>query len=265
MPFVNNNGVKIHYEVEGQGSPLVLQDGLSRSWEIWQIHGYTEELKKDYQLILVDARGHGKSDRPHEPQAYTYDKFASDYVAILNQLGIKKASYFGYSMGAAIGFKGIAKYALSHFNSLILGGFNPMNTTPTAERLYFDDIVKGWSLATREGCQAYIASWEKRYGRPYEPKSIQTLLANDPEAIFLIAQRCADGVGVEDILPKINVPCLLFAGTLDVFYPGIKEAATRMPKTTFVSFPGLDHVGCLASTDLVLPHVRKFLSEVKKI
>jgi pimeloyl-ACP methyl ester carboxylesterase len=264
MPFANNNGVKIHYEVEGQGPPLILQHGLMGSLERWRIYRYAQELKKDYRLILVDARGHGQSDRPHEPEAYTYERFASDYVAILDDLGIQKANYFGYSMGAAIGFKGIARYTLPHFNSLILGGINPTNTTPEPERQFWNVLINGMQLAIREGWRAWIADYEKRYGRPYDQRLVPTALANDPVALLAIGQRLADGMGVEEILPKINVPCLVFAGTADAFHPGAKEAVVRMPKATFVSFPGLDHVGCFASTDLVLPHVKKFLTEVNK-
>ncbi|MFH0846803.1 MAG: alpha/beta hydrolase [Chloroflexota bacterium] len=264
MPFANNSGVKIYYEVEGQGRPLILQHGLGRSLESWRILGYAQELKKDYQLILVDARGHGKSDRPHDPQAYTYEKFASDYVAILDDLEIVKASYFGYSMGAAIGFKAIAKYALSRFNSLILGGINPMNTTPEPERLLFKEQISSWTLAIKEGLQAHIASWERRYGRPFDPRLVPTMLANDPEALLLITRRLADEVGVEEVLPKINVPCLLFAGTVDVFHPGIKEAATRMPNATFFSLLGHDHMQAYTHIELTLPYIKKFLAEVNR-
>lgn len=264
MLFANNNGVKIHYEVEGQGPPLIMQHGLTANLERWRIYSYAPELNKDYRLILVDARGHGQSDRPHDPEAYTYERFASDYVAVLDDLGVKKATYWGYSMGAAIGFKGIAKYALSRFNSLILGGINPMNTTPEPERQFWNILLNAWQLAIKEGCQAYIVDFEKRYGRPYDPRFTQSMLANDPQAIFLIAKLLANEKGVEDILPKIKVPSLVFAGTADAFYPGAKTAAALMPNATFVSFPGFDHVGLQARADLVLPHIRKFLNEVSK-
>jgi pimeloyl-ACP methyl ester carboxylesterase len=264
MAFAINNGVKIHYEIEGQGPPLVMQHGLTRSLEMWRIWGYTEELKKDYQLILVDARGHGQSDKPHDPGAYTYEMFAGDYLTILDDLGINKANYFGYSMGAAIGFKSIARYALSRFSSLILGGINPMNYTPETEKQFWNGVVTGHEIAIEQGMAAYIAYTEKRQGRPYDQRFIPIAMANDPRALLQMTRRLADGQGVEEILPAINVPCLVFAATADAFYPGAKEAASLMPNATFVSFPGLDHTGCIASTGLVLPHVKKFLAEVSK-
>ena len=53
MPYVENSGVRIHYHVEGEGPPLVLQHGLTSSPQNWYAYGFVEELQKDYRLILV--------------------------------------------------------------------------------------------------------------------------------------------------------------------------------------------------------------------
>ena len=65
MPYANNHGIRLHYQVEGAGPPLVLQHGFSDSLESWYEMGYVTPLKQDYRLILIDARGHGASDKPH--------------------------------------------------------------------------------------------------------------------------------------------------------------------------------------------------------
>jgi len=64
MPYADNQGVRIHYQIEGLGHPLVLQHGFTESIEDWYECGYVDALRRDYRLILVDARGHGKSDKP---------------------------------------------------------------------------------------------------------------------------------------------------------------------------------------------------------
>lgn len=71
MPHANHRGVRNHYQVEGEGPPLVLQHGFTHSLRRWYLHGYVEALREDHRLILVDARGHGSSDKPHDPSAYT--------------------------------------------------------------------------------------------------------------------------------------------------------------------------------------------------
>src|SRR5262249_18139552 len=105
-----NHGTRIYYQSEGTGPPLVLQHGFSQSIEDWYECGYVDALKHDYRLILVDARGHGSSDKPHDPAAYGLDKRAGDVVAVLDAIGISRAHFWGYSMGSWIGF-GMAAFA----------------------------------------------------------------------------------------------------------------------------------------------------------
>ena len=88
MPFANNNGIRIHYEIEGTGVPLILQHGFTDSLESWYENGYVETLKRDYGLILVDARGHGASDKPHETSAYAMERRTADILAVLRDLDI---------------------------------------------------------------------------------------------------------------------------------------------------------------------------------
>ena len=64
MPYVNSQGVKIYYEVEGQGQPLVLHHGITNNLQSWKLNRFTNALNADYKLILVDARGHGESETP---------------------------------------------------------------------------------------------------------------------------------------------------------------------------------------------------------
>jgi pimeloyl-ACP methyl ester carboxylesterase len=70
MAFATNSGVRIHYEIEGSGQPLVLHHGSFASGADWGDLGYVDALKREHLLILMDARGHGASDKPHDPAAY---------------------------------------------------------------------------------------------------------------------------------------------------------------------------------------------------
>jgi hypothetical protein len=88
MPYSVNQGVRIHYQIEGDGQPLVLQHGFTDSLEAWYELGYVEGLKTDYRLILIDARGHGASDKPHQPDAYERDRNVADITTVLDDLEI---------------------------------------------------------------------------------------------------------------------------------------------------------------------------------
>ena len=124
MPYANHQGICIHYQLDGEGPPLVLQHGFTSSLKHWYRYGYVEALRQDYQLILIDARGHGGSDKPHDPAAYDLSLRAGDVVAVLDDLHLPTAYFWGYSMGGRIGF-GLAKYAPERLAALIIGGMHP--------------------------------------------------------------------------------------------------------------------------------------------
>ena len=251
MPYANNQGIRIYYEVEGQGPPLVLQHGRAAALQCWREVGHVKALKDDYRLILVDARGHGRSDKPHDPQAYRMALWAADIVAVLDDLGIDKAHFHGYSMGARIGFA-IAKYAPERFHSLILGGQHPY------EREWREGSFELW----RKGVDATVAAVKPMYGQWWTPLLEEVQRANDLEAMiarFTLRER----VGLVDALPGLMVPCLIYVGENDGNYSNAKKASKIIPNATFISLPGLDHIAAFFRSDLVVPHVREFLAEVE--
>jgi pimeloyl-ACP methyl ester carboxylesterase len=234
----------IHYQVEGTGPPLVLLHGFSHSLHDWYEAGYVAALKDEYRLIVVDARGHGASDKPHEPDAYRVARRAADVVAVLDDVGVERAHIFGYSMGGMITFA-VGAHALSRCRSLILGGADPGQGDPINP-----DRTRAW-----------IAAIDQAFGPRLTAALRARLQQNDVEA--LIASRSvAEHRGLEEALPRMTVPCLLFAGDADPRHAVAEVAATRLPRATFVSLPGLDHIEGFYRTDLVLPHVSQFLATV---
>ena len=253
MPYVDNAGVSIHYHVEGSGPPLVLQHGLTSSLKNWYAYGFVEELQKDYRLILVDARGHGRSGKPHEPKDYDLKLRVNDILAVMNDLGVDKAHYMGYSMGGRIGF-GIVMHALERFHSLIIGGMSALPSLDAFDPQQQADLL-------RRGMDAYLAEAETREGPlPADRKAV--LLANDAEAMAasVLAPRGTDGI--ENLLPKLNLPCLLYCGDADGFYAGSKASSELIPSAVFATIAGLDHGQTSRAGDQVLPHVTKFLKTV---
>jgi len=258
MPHANNNGVRIHYEVEGKGPPLVLIHGLEGSLESFRDYGYVEALKDKYQLILIDVRGHGASDKPHDPEAYRVKTVVADVVAVLNYLKVDKAHFFGYSMGGWIGFA-IAKYAPERFYSLIIGGSHPYEATA-------DELAElnSYIQTRKKGKDAVIAEYEKQLGPALTPKMRARLMASDPEAMVAI-MSCEDNtLSFEDVLPTMNMPCLVYAGEKDGAYSGAEKCVRSMPNVVFVSLPNLDHRGALVQKNIILPHITKFLEKVRQ-
>ena len=126
MPYTTNEGVQIYYEVEGSDPPLVLHIGFRGSLDDWRREDtrYTETLRDTYQLILLDPRGQGRSDKPHDPDAYTGAARAGGVLAVLDDLDVARAHFWGYSMGGSAGFTLVARVP-DRLLSLIAGGANP--------------------------------------------------------------------------------------------------------------------------------------------
>lgn len=250
--FVENDGVKIHYEVEGEGPPLVLLHWFTGSLEDWRVFGYVDALKDNYRLILIDARGHGQSNKPHDPVAYVLEKQAADIVAVLDELDVDKAHYFGYSMGGTLGWA-LAKYAPDRLSSLIIGGEAP------------EDFDASGNIAGLRGVSAEergreAASYFGQYGFPED--EIYALYSTiDFEAVIADLQTFSTEDFAPD-LPDMSMPILLLSGTRDGDYLALKVAATKLPNGTLASLPGYDHGTTFLQRDLVVEQLTKFLAEV---
>ena len=254
MPYAINQGIRIHYEIDGDGPPLVLQHGLGGSLKSWRDLGYAEALKKDYLLILIDARGHGASDKPHDVESYGAKLRAADVVAVMDDINASRAHYFGYSMGGRIGFA-LARYAPDRFHSLILGGSSPYLGEAEDKAL---EVIR---RRLEAGPEATIAYRERSLGRPLTPEEKTGVLETDSKAL-LAALEAARLDNPEGVLPTMTMPCLLFAGDADPRFAGVKKAVSHMPNATFVSLPGIDHGQGSTRSDLVLPHITDFLVNV---
>jgi pimeloyl-ACP methyl ester carboxylesterase len=247
MPYVSNQDIRIHYTVDGQGPPLVLQHGSAGSGKDWYQFGYADALKHDYQLILIDIRGRGASDKPHDSAAYTLSHHVADIVAVLNDLHIRQAHFLGYSLGGWIGF-GMAKYAAERVGALLIGGAHPYARSA--------DLLSQIDATDPE---AFLAAFEARVGERFTPEQKARMLANDFQALQASSQARPS---VEEVLPTMTMPCLLYVGEADARAPRVEECAKLMPHVTFVSLPRLNHAQAYVHSELVLPHILTFLHSV---
>ena len=102
--------VKIAYVMRGAGTPVVLIHGwLSSSGINWQLPGTMALLVRDYQVITLDVRGHGLSDKPTREEAYGAE-LVEDVVRLLDHFEIEKAHIVGYSMGGVIAANFVAQH-----------------------------------------------------------------------------------------------------------------------------------------------------------
>lgn len=125
----DSNGVKIRYVTEGKGEPVVLIHGWMGDSSMWgrDRSGNTKlntTNANGFQLIALDCRGHGKSDKPHDPTQYG-PEMAADVVRLLDHLKLEKAHLIGYSSGAFIAGKVAATHP-ERVLSVVYGGQAPV-------------------------------------------------------------------------------------------------------------------------------------------
>ena len=241
MPYASNQGTHIHYEVVGEGPPLVLQHGFSSSLDEWHEFGYVGGLCEHFRLLLVDARGHGRSDKPRRDQDYVLRLLVSDIVAVLDHAHVDRAHYLGYSRGGWIGF-GMAKHAEARLSSLVIGGAQPYGREFSNVRSMLNGI-EGWMSA--------VEGW-----RIYGPEALARMRRNDPMALHAAIQ---DRPEMSDALPSMKMPCLLYCGTTDGECAKVERCVGELPNATFLPLSGLDHFQVIPRSDLVVPRVIEFL------
>jgi pimeloyl-ACP methyl ester carboxylesterase len=251
MVYANNDGVKIYYEVVGEGPPLLLHHPFACDHTAWSNpeENWVEALQDDFTLIIIDARGHGVSDKPHNPEDYMLMKQVSDVIAVLDDLHLDKVHFLGYSMGGGIGF-GLACHAPERFHSFVLGGASAEDD-PTDEPNPMLPFFK-------QGPEAVIGMIEGMSGRPISVTWNNILLRSDYEA-FSAMLETKEQCGMEAMLPSVEVPCLIYAGDEDLGYAGAKHASELMPNAIFLLLHGNHTTPYLSEA---LPRIKKFLQEV---
>jgi len=263
MPTANNREVRIHYEVEGRGPPLVLQHGFTRSLQDWRDFGYVADLSRDHQLILIDARGHGLSDKPHSFDDYWPELLVGDLVAVLDDLGVARTDYWGYSLGAVVGWQAI-RYAPTRLRALVLGGAGANMDTPASKKVL--SHLRGIVEAGLEETMELVGTIK---GGMFGPMFLQTEaltydLANDREALLACLLAAEQWPGLDDVLAAATMPSLVYAGEADPRYADAVDSARRMPNATFLALPGLSHYQTIMRSNLVLPPVRAFLAALDR-
>jgi len=117
------DGIRIAYERAGEGPAVVLVHGFGSSKEQnWKSTGWYGSLAEaGFSVLAIDNRGHGQSDKPHDPLFYHHDRMAEDVLSVMDAAGIAAAPYVGYSMGGLIGLRFMALFP-DRVTRLALGG-----------------------------------------------------------------------------------------------------------------------------------------------
>ena len=99
---VSPDGTRIAYDSCGTGPGIVLIHGGGGSRQEWHKAGYVDRLSQEFAVITIDLRGHGQSDLPTDPAAYTTDKMGQDILAVADACDVQHFTTWGFSFGSKV-------------------------------------------------------------------------------------------------------------------------------------------------------------------
>jgi pimeloyl-ACP methyl ester carboxylesterase len=224
MPTIKTNGINLYYETQGAGTPLVLISGLGYS--AWQWHRLAPLLAQHFQVITLDNRGVGWSDKPAGP--YTASLLAADIVGLLDALGIEQAHVLGHSMGGFIA-QALALEYPQRVRKLVLaatnfGGPRHVPIGPAAMAVLSDvtgdpitRFKRGLAVSTAPGFAErqpeVLAEWLAwRLANPVDAAGYQAQLGI---GLGLLAEEAS----FERRLPALAMPTLILFGAHDAVVP----------------------------------------------
>ena len=243
MPKAKVNDINMYYELHGAGDPVVLIQGLGGNHTFWQPN--LPNLIKKHQILLLDYRGAGDSDKPDMP--YSTRLFADDIAALMEALDIPRAHIVGRSMGGCI-----AQYlGISHpdkVRSLVLAA--TWGRADEALKLCLANWSKIVEFVGLEGLFDHVLPWcwTREF---FEPKHAEELAelkrlvyANrQPRDAFVRQSLAGQEHDALSGLSKISASTLVVVGEVDILTPRALSDAieARIPNAELVMVPGLGH------------------------
>ncbi len=241
--FTSFDGTKIHYLVQGQGKPVVLVHGFISNSNSWKRAALVPELvKAGYQVIILDLRGNGGSDRPHTEAAYANNAECKDIMALVKHLKIKHYDVVGYSRGSILTARLLTMD--KNIRAAVLGGMGTDFTDPNwSRRKMFQEAFQG---------KAHL--YPETQGAVNYAKSIGA----DTVALGLLQQFQPVVAPAE--LAKVKKPVLVISGAEDSDNGKAADLAKLFPKSVLKTVPG-DH-NTTSATEPFAKEVVRFLDGV---
>jgi pimeloyl-ACP methyl ester carboxylesterase len=266
MPLVELETVRLYYEDHGRGPALVLAHGHAcgvRSWDP-QLRGLADQ----YRVIVYDARGHGLSEVPREPSAYSQQHLVDDLCGLMDHLGLRTAAVGGLSMGGSVALT----FAVAHpdrVSALILADTGA-GSDDTARML--TRSLQGAEVLENGGIEAYVdwAMTHPAFTRfasrgPEEERFIRScLMTNRAHGIALstrgVQAKRPPIYALEPQLRRLGMPVLLIVGEHDeACLPVHAFMGRTIPKASHHVLPGAGHLTNLEAPEAFNRLVTEFL------
>ena len=233
MPVLDRDGVRLHYDVRGEGTPVVLTHGFGATSRMFAAN--LDALAAGHTVVTWDLRGHGRSDAPDHPEACSVAVCVADLAAVLDESGISQAVLVGHSAGGLLSLE----FQLAHperVAGLVLEASGPGYRDPK-RRAAWNDMAE--SIACELETHGLAALRELAGGDAVRPEDHP-----DASGLILMARGMLTqhDSRVLDGLAAIPIPVLIVAGERDErFLAGARHMADTIPGATLEVVAGAGH------------------------
>jgi 3-oxoadipate enol-lactonase len=246
MPEVRVGDINLHYEIQGDGDPVLMIMGLGSSSASWD-PVLVSELARSFRTIVYDNRGTGQSDKPKIP--YTLEMFADDASGLLDALQIDRVHVFGVSMGGMIA----QELALRHGQRLqtltlgcsTCGGKHAVPPPPESVKLLSAprEGLSDEELIRRSWPLAYTPRYIQNHRDALEATIPRLLAHPTPASAYKRHLDATYTLKTYDRLPAIGTPTMVITGAQDVLIPARNSEilAERIPGARLRIIPNAGH------------------------
>jgi pimeloyl-ACP methyl ester carboxylesterase len=250
VPFARTDDrVRLYYEEHGTGgTPLVLAYGIGGNADMWDVN--REALAARHRLVLWEPRGHARSDSPEDPARYSFERWALDLKAVLDNLKIKKAHVGGLSLGAGIATRFALRFPARVRSLVITNSSSAAGLPLSVENLVMR--ARSIEITLTKGMDAMA-----EYAMAANP-NVSERLALDPSAReeFYAEYRALSPIGyanslrallamdhITDQLPRLRLPVLLIGGDRDPSLAPMKVMQRKVRGSKLVVLSPASHFG----------------------
>lgn len=257
---VEVSGIKLGYEIDGQGPPLVLLHGFPLNRAMWRPQ--VAALRDRFTIITPDFRGFGESDIPSGP--LTMDDYAQDVLGLLDALGQTRVMLGGCSMGGYVAFRVLARAADRITAVLIADSRAEPDTEEGRQRRQaaIKRIEADGPSAFLEEFASLLVGPTTKAQRPGVIAAVRQIIGS-PDHRSLIAALSAQATRPDSrpLLPSITAPTLVVVGEEDTLTPPASSEAMvgALPHARMITIPGAGHLANLEAPEAFNRAAREFL------
>lgn len=266
--FLDVDGVRLHVETRGDGTPVVLLHGLTGCARSMQ--PLTAALT-GYRCICIDLLGHGKSEHPESTTPYSVEACLRQLHAALNRLRVDAAHWLGYSMGGRIALAFAVANPKRALSLTTIGASAGIACARERAARHEADAALADAIL-RDGIEAFVEHWSKLPLFASQQKYLshearealrQQRLANSAQGLAGSLRGCGTGVQepLHQKLSTLTMPVLLCAGEEDAKFRAIaQELAATIPHAQTAVIPRAGHAAHLENPNAFLDLWKKFLA-----